>query len=64
MAASPRRSTSSMTASTRSASDGDLLLLEHHRGDAWSLHGLQEEGAIARLADGAGGEAIGRVEVP
>ena len=43
--------------------DGHLLRLEHHREDARALHGLEVEDAVARLADGTGGEAVWGVEV-
>ena len=40
----------------------DLDLLERHRDDATALAGLEEERPIARLADRAGDEPVGRVE--
>ena len=40
----------------------DLLLLQRDAHDPRALAGLEEERARARLADGAGDEALGRVE--
>ncbi len=42
--------------------DRDLDLLEGHGHDAGAVTGLQEEGAVAGLADRAGDELLGRIE--
>ena len=42
--------------------DRDLDLLEDDAHDAAAVAGLQEERPVARLTDGAGDEAFGRVE--
>ena len=42
--------------------DRDLRLLERDRHDPLALAGLEEEGAIARLADRARHESLGRIE--
>ena len=42
--------------------DGDLGLLERDRDDLAALDGLQEESALAGLADGAGDETVGWIK--